>query len=248
MEKVICCTALALIYSGFGILLDRRAASDQIKLQQNVSGLQDSFDRSEAARKSEREAAEKAEQSDRDAFLAQFNDLNEQVSTVRANVQSENLRKQLDETQRSLHQTQQALEKHEVKLDFIFNGQVNPTEVTVKMTPAPGIPQGQFVLAFMLINNADEDAGTGLAEISIICSDCGYRFAGVDPWPHWESTGRGVAKDFLGVSKHSGINLGRLMIFSDLPSPPKQVRIGLRYQCLHCIPEESHFVMLNLAP
>jgi hypothetical protein len=237
---------LAIAFIGVGIYLDRDAEKDQGKLQQSVSSLKASFDASEQARKSEREAAEKARQSDRDAFLKQLDNLGTQVSVVRANVQTEGLRKQLDETQRSLHQTQQALEKREIKLDFVFNGQMNPAEVTVKLTPGPGFPKGQFVLAFMLINNADEDAGAGLAEISIVCTDCGYRFAGVDPWPHWDSSGRGVARDFLGIQKHSATNLGRLMIFSDLPSPPKQVRIGLRYQCLHCVPEDWHFVMLNL--
>ncbi len=115
---------LAILYSGFGIFLDRHASNEQSRLQQTISGLQSSFDKSEAARKSERAAAEKARQSDRDAFLIQFNDLNRQVSTVRTSVQTEGLRKQLDETQRSLHQTQQALEKREVKLDFVFNGQM----------------------------------------------------------------------------------------------------------------------------
>src|SRR6266849_3094458 len=159
---------LAILYSGFGIFLDRHASNEQSRLQQTISGLQSSFDKSEAARKSERAAAEKARQSDRDAFLIQFNDLNRQVSTVRTSVQTEGMRKQLDETQRSLHQTQQALEKREVKLDFVFNGQMNPTEISVNRTPAPNFPQGQFILAFMLINNADEDAAAGLAEISII--------------------------------------------------------------------------------
>ena len=238
---------LAIVFMAIGIYLDRDAEKEQGKLQQTITGLQASFGKSEEARKSERESAEKARQSDRDAFLKQLNNLGNQLSVVRANVQTEDLRKQLDETQRSLHETQQALEKREVKLDFNFNGQLNPTEVTVKLTPpTPAFPKGQFVLAFVLLNSSDEDAAAGLAEISIICSDCEYRFAGIDPWAHWDGMGRRVAQDFLGIQKHSAINLGRLMIFSDFPSSPSQVRIGLRYQCLHCVPEESHFVLVNL--
>jgi hypothetical protein len=237
---------LAVLYSGIGILLDRHASSEQTKLQQSVTSLQAVIGKSEEARENERDAAEKARQSDRDAFLGQLNVLGNQLSVVRANVQSEGLRKQLDDTQRSLHQTQQALEKREVRLNFSVNGQVAPSEVKLKRTPLPGFSDSRFVLSFALSNNSDEDAGAGLADISILCTDCGYRFAGVDPWPHWDAVGRRVGKDFLEIQKHSGINLGRIMIFSDLPSPPKQIRIGLRYQCLHCVPEESHFVLVDL--
>jgi hypothetical protein len=96
---------LALAYVGVGILLDRHASTEQGKLQASVSSLKGSFDLSEQGRRSEREAAEKVRQSDRDAFLKQLKVLEEQLSAVRANVQTESLRKQLDDTQRSILQT-----------------------------------------------------------------------------------------------------------------------------------------------
>src|SRR5713101_706069 len=95
---------LAIAFIAVGIYLDRNSETDQGQLQQTIFGLKASFDDSERARKSERDAAEKARQSDRDAFLGQLNNLGNQLSAVRANVQTENLRKQLDDTQRSLRE------------------------------------------------------------------------------------------------------------------------------------------------
>ena len=235
---------LALLYSGFGILLDRHASSEQGKLQQTILGLRESFDKSESARKSERDAAEKARQSDRDAFLRQLGNLGNQLSMLRANVQTESLRKQLDETQRSLHETQQALEKHEVKLTFVVNGQVNPSEVSIsRQRPFPNSDLEEYVVAFALLNNSDEDAGSGNAEISIVCTNCGVRFVGVDPWPVW--TDHGVVRDFLAVSMHSALNLGRLALTPSEPLP-NHLQLALRYRCLQCVPEEWRFVTLNL--
>jgi len=237
---------LAIAFIAVGIYLDRNSETEQGQLQRTISGLKASFDDSERARKSERDAAEKARQSDRDAFLGQLNNLGNQLSAVRANVQTEKLRKQLDDTQRSLRETQQALEKREVKLDFVVNGQVNPSEVIVsRQHPFPSSDLQQYVLAFALINNSGEDAGSGNAEISIVCTNCGVRFVGVDPWPVW--TDHGVVREFLAVSKHSALNLGRLALNPSGPVP-KQIQLALRYRCLQCVPEEWRFVTLNLAP
>ena len=238
---------LAVVYVGAGIFLDRHASTQQSNLYQTISDLQASFEKSESARKSEREAAEKARQSDRDAFLSQLGSLSNQVSVVRANVQTDSLRKQLDHTQLSLRQTHRALEKHEVKLDFVVNGQVNPTEVNAQRSHIGDSTIDQFVLSGTLVNNSNEDAASGHAEISIVCSDCkGIRFVGVDPWPYWGTNNSEVAKDFFGVVKHSSLALGRVALITDAGTFPRQVRIALRYRCLFCVPEEWDFVVVNL--
>ena len=239
--------ALAIVYAGVGILLDRRTSSEQGKLQQSVSSLQASFESSEEARKAERDAAERARQSDRDAFLKQLNSLGNKLSDVRANVQTESLRKQLDETERSLHQTQQALEKREIKLDFLVNGRSNVSEASVsRQRPYPTSNMEMYVVAFSLVNNSDEDTGSGNAELLIICSDCGVRFARVDASYNFAIGGLRGFQDFLEIPKHSIVELGRLALYSP-SSMPRQVRIGLRYRCLQCVPEEWRFVTLDIA-
>ncbi len=226
--------------------MDRDAEVEQGRLRQTISGLQSSFDKSEDARKSEREAAEKARQSDRDAFLKQLNDLGNQLSAVRANVQTEGLRKQLDDTQRSLHQTQQALEKREIRLEFLVNGQPKVSEMAIsRQRPYPSSDMEMYVISFALMNSSDEDTGNGIAELSIVCADCGVRFARVDASYTFGEGGHRAFQDFIEIPKHSTANLGRLALYSSLPLP-KQVRIALRYRCLLCVPEEWRFVTLNV--
>jgi hypothetical protein len=228
---------LALGYMVVGIALDRDTSSQQGKLEQTITQLRSTITHSESAR-----------QSDRDAFLSQFNVLNKQISDIRTNVQTESLRKQLDETQRSVARTQEALEKREVRLDFLINGQANPTEITAHKQQLANSSNYEFVITYGLMNNSNEDVAAGVAELSLACSDCGnMRFVGVDGWPNWGNSRKSVGRDFVGIPKHSLGLMGRVGIISDTNSFAKQTQIGVRYRCLLCVPEDWHIVTVNLA-
>jgi hypothetical protein len=147
------------------------------------------------------------------------------------------------------------LEKREVKLNFLINGRLNPSEVSVKRQRIPDTTTDEIVLSFALINDSGEDVASGHAEISVVCdtgdpaAQCNaIRFVGVDPWPFWGDTGREVAKDFIEIIKHSSFQLGRVALTSETGSFPQQIRLALRYRCLLCVPEEWRFVTLSLVP
>jgi hypothetical protein len=237
---------LALGYVAIGVLLDRDTAKEQGKLEQTIADLKRSVTNEEKATSDARDESEKRRQSDRDAFLKQFDALSKQVSDIRTNVRTESLRKQLDDTQRSLRETQQALERREVRLGVVINGQNGPSAVTVKPERIPNSNIGAYPLGFALANGSNEDAASGMVEV--VCSDCkGLRFASKDAWPYWGAGGLSVGRDFLGVPKHSMTALGALYLISDSGSFPKQVQVAVRYRCLLCVPEESKAVTVNFA-
>ncbi|SRR5713101_1382793 len=229
-------------YIAFGITLNQEGVNQQATMAQEIKNLTSSVDLAEQARKSERDDAEKMRRSDRDAFLAQLNALNRTLSDMRASVQTGNLRKQLDETQRSLFQTQRALEKQEVKLRFLLNGQASPA--TTELRPDRN---GDRILAVGLSNDSEEDTGPGMVEISISCADCpGLRIVGKDASPSWNENTVGVRGDFSSVPKRSHLPLGRLQVVSTSKFP-RQAQLALRYRCLLCVPEEWQLVTVNFA-
>lgn len=227
---------LALGYISVGIYLDHGAARDEAQLKQRISDLSGSVQAEEAAR-----------QSDRDAFLSQFNGLNRRIADIRSQVQTEGLKKQLDDTQQTLLQTQQAIQKREVKLDVVVNGQLNPAAVAVRSESMPGSRIKGFLLQFALVNMSDYDASSG--NIQIVCSDCrnDFRFVGKDAWPYWGPRNVSIGRDFLSVPGHSAISIGAAYLFSDSGQFPDHVNLSIRYRCLLCVPEEPRVITLSLS-
>jgi hypothetical protein len=239
----------ALLYIGIGIALDRDTSKQQGKLEQTITALRTTISNNQAAQLAERKAAESARQSDRDAFLGQFNSLNRQISDIRTNVHTESLRKQLDETQRAVARTQEALEKREVKLDFVINGQVNPTDITAHKEFS--LDRYVAPITYGLLNNSNRDVASGITEFKLVCSDCAdLRFV-PDPqigWPQWSSDGKTAGRDFLSIPQHTQLSFGKIRIYSVKKQPlPAQLVIAVRYRCLLCVPEDWHVVTVHIA-
>jgi hypothetical protein len=94
-------------------------------------------------------------------------------------------------------------------------------------------------------NNSDQDAASGIAEISILTDN--LRLIGVDPWPFWGSLGRLAGHDFIGIPTRSIALIGKIGIMSENDQFPKTAQIAVRYRCLLCVPEEWRSVTVKLA-
>lgn len=236
--------ALAVAYILLGLRIDAAvekntadAERTEKQLQQTVSDLRLVVDDSEKARNS-----------DRDAFLSQINLLSKQLTDIRVNVQTESLRKQLDDTQKSLAQTKEAIEAREVKLGLVLNGEINPETISIRPGIVPHTPTLAYLIDVGLLNSSDHDAGGGHAEITLSCDDCkDIRFAGKTAWQYWQQPeGKFVGQDFVGVPSRGLGRLGELYLTSISNRFPMQVRLQFTWHCQLCVPDNLHVVAVNL--
>jgi hypothetical protein len=226
----------ALVYIGVGTVLDRNAANEQGKLEKTISELTGSVS-----------TAEKARQSDMDTFFKQLDLLNRRISDVSESAATESLRKQLDETRQSLINTQRSIEKREVELSILVNGQTTLSAVMSKRVEIPRSTIYAFPVTFFLANDSDYDTASGVIEIE--CSQCsGLRFAGKDPWPIWGNEGRFVARNFLSITKHSVVSLGSIYVVGHPKQVvfPNEIQIEVRYRCLLCVPQDWQPITIRL--
>ena len=108
--------------------------------------------------------------SSRQEFLKQFNQLGDKVAKLQTQAATEALQKQAAELQAELHSTEQALNPPKAELQFSFE---SARDTPIRTTSLPRDLQGNITVRFTVMNMTQAVANDGFVSFQI-CDECTF--------------------------------------------------------------------------
>ncbi len=136
-----------------------------------ISGLKDAVKQANETQQKNAAQFLQGQDSSRQQFLKQFNQLSDKVAKLQTQAATEALQKQAAELQAELHSTEQALNPPKAELQFSFE---NPDPDTpIRTTSLPRDLQGNITVRFTVMNMTQAVANDGFVSFQI-CDGCTF--------------------------------------------------------------------------